>query len=734
MLPRIALVAQFAEPVVSPGKDLFFVKCITNGLAQFLLVKRRRGDVESNQAQAGMRGRRVLDPLELAVDDLLGPLARGVFVEFVEQMARDAATALAFCHWFSAAAVVIPVCYYQFATRLTARDREREIVVGYAAAAVFMVLSFTPLIVRGVAPKLMFPFWPEPGPLYPAYLALFFYYLARIGLLLLAEYRRASFLRKNQLRYVLVYTLVGFIGGATNFLLWYDVPVPPVGNVLVALYMIGVGYAVIRFRLMEFDLLVARAAAYGAIIVAMAALAPLLLALVRVLGIPRASDPLVLFTAALVATSMLFWGIPSLRGWVDQLLEQRVLGERLANRAQLRSLATEISSLEDEESILRETVAKVAASLNVRQVAVFVRPEFETNFVRRVAVGYPDAAGALTRVDGQSPLVRLLEVTHRGVLLDEVEHDPLAVGRDYFRQLRRSAAIELVVPIYGDTFFYGFLALGARAPGALYSELDLSLLETLCLQIGLNIRARQLERQANQAEKLISLGTLAAGLAHELRNPLVSIQTFSGLLKERGHEPEFQQEFSAIMQRDVGRIASIVENVSAFAENSPVPFGPVKVEEVVAGVAEIVRPELARLGVQLAGLEGRNLPPVHGNYSQLLQVFLNLVQNALQALENQPGGRITFGIELRSGVVFKPMLYLSVSDNGPGIDPALLPRVFEPFTTTKSIGDRPGKRGLGLGLAIAKRIIVSHHGEIDVTSAVGRGTTFHVYLPCHQNP
>ena len=179
----------------------------------------------------------------------------------------------------------------------------------------------------------------------------------------------------------------------------------------------------------------------------------------------------------------------------------------------------------------------------------------------------------------------------------------------------------------------------------------------------------------------------------------------------------------------MGRIASIVENIAAFAENSTVPFSAVKISEVIAGVAEIVRPELLRTGVLFQIAEMRSLPPVYGNYSQLLQVFLNLVQNAIHALEAQPDGRVSVAVELRAGNVPKPMLYITVADNGPGIDPALLPRVFEPFVTTKSTGDRRGQRGMGLGLAIVRRIVQYHEGAIEVTSELGKGTTFHLYLP-----
>ena len=244
----------------------------------------------------------------------------------------------------------------------------------------------------------------------------------------------------------------------------------------------------------------------------------------------------------------------------------------------------------------------------------------------------------------------------------------------------------------------------------------------------MNLRARQLERRASQTEKLIALGTLAAGLAHELRNPLVSIQTFSALLKERGADPDFQQEFGNVVQRDVNRIASIVENVAAFAESNKVEMTAVNLPDVLRTVAEIVRPELQRTGIELT-LPAITQSAVRGNYSQLLQVFLNLVQNAIQALEGRPAGVIRLGLDLRITDAQQPLVCASVTDNGPGIDGAMRAHIFEPFTTTKATGQRRGKHGMGLGLAIVKRIVQHHHGDIDVQSTVGRGTTFRVHLP-----
>ncbi len=639
------------------------------------------------------------------------------------QFTSDAARALEFVRWFSAAAVMIPALYFHFATRLTDRLHPREVLLGYVLSVPFVALSFTDWIVTGVKARMMFPYWPVPGRLYGLYLAVFFYFLLRSWQILYVEYRAASFIRKNQLRHVLAYTVVGFIGGATNFPLWYGLPVPPVGNCLVGAYMVGVGYAVIRFRLMEFDLMAARIIAYGAMITGLAMLIPL--GLLQLMYVGRESF-IQVFLAAVFLVALLFWFIPVARRRVDAFLEQRVLGSRLPDRALLRHLASRISSATDEEAMMHEVVNSLAEALNVADVAVYTRTEFETDFTRRAATG-GTAPGERETFTQDSLLVVALKESSRGIILDEAVHAAIGERRAYFSSLRRKQGVEVVVPIIGDTVFYGFVTLGARADQALYNDIDVSLVEAVGLQIGLNLRARQLERRASQTEKLISLGTLAAGLAHELRNPLVSIQTFSALLKERGTELDFQQEFSAVVQRDVTRIASIVENIAAFAESNKVQMTAVSLPEVLAAAAEIIRPELQHANVELV-LPTNQVPRVTANYSQLLQVFLNLMQNAVQALDGRPGGRLTVAFELRFGAPH-PLLCVSLSDNGPGIDPALLPHVFEPFTTTKSTGTRRGKHGMGLGLAIVKRIVQHHQGEINVTSAAGQGTTFRVYLP-----
>lgn len=643
------------------------------------------------------------------------------------QTSTTADQALEFTRWLSAAAILIPVAYLHFTLALLGQRNDGAIRGGYLAAVVAAGLSLgTDLMVRSVVPKLGFPHWPVPGPLYPLYLLFFFSYLVFALWKLVEGYTRSSGLARNQLRFVILGTAVGFLGGATNFFLWYDIPIPPIGNGLVAFYIVGVGYAVLRFRLMEFNLLTARLSVYSALILLFAALPPALMRLLAWLHVPTVPPvgfwPMFLTSTAV--TIVMFAAIPELRRHVDALLEQRVLGERLADRALLRALAAKISSAQDEAAMFREVAVTVSEALHVRNVALYSRTEFETDFTRRTTARAGEVFGPEMFAEN-SLLVSSLEGGRHGILLDEIVHGLTGDQRTFFIELRRRHGFELVVPIVGDEFFYGFFVAGPRAGNGLFTEIDVSLLEAIGLQIGLNLRARTLERRTSQTEKLIALGTLAAGLAHELRNPLTSIQTFSALLKESRPDPEALQEFSGVVQRDVNRIASIVENVAAFAESNKVAMTTVNVTDVLRAAVEIVHPQLAHLGIKI------DVPavqlPTHGNHSQLLQVFLNLIQNAVQALEGRPDPRITISVQRLPNS--PRLLCIAIADNGPGIDPALLPRVFEPFITTKSTGDRRGKHGMGLGLAIVKRIVQHHHGEIHVASTVGQGTTFRVYLP-----
>jgi PAS domain S-box-containing protein len=230
-----------------------------------------------------------------------------------------------------------------------------------------------------------------------------------------------------------------------------------------------------------------------------------------------------------------------------------------------------------------------------------------------------------------------------------------------------------------------------------------------------------LERSARQAEKLAALGTLAAGLAHELNNPIGIMSSRVELMlldADAQPLPGVVREDLQVLHRNVQRVARIAQGLLSFARPSPGEQGPVDVNQVVEDTLLLVEKDLVKHGIALRRRLAPGLPPVRGDANGLQQVVLNLLTNARDALGR--GGEVvleTSTVPERPGA-----LRLLVRDNGPGIPPDVLPRIFDPFFTTKG-------HGTGLGLSISHGIVRDHGGTLDVESAPGRGTTFVLTFP-----
>jgi two-component system NtrC family sensor kinase len=232
------------------------------------------------------------------------------------------------------------------------------------------------------------------------------------------------------------------------------------------------------------------------------------------------------------------------------------------------------------------------------------------------------------------------------------------------------------------------------------------------------------QEQMIQAEKLTSLGKLAAVVAHEINNPLSSILTYARLLRkwvERGDKLETRavemRDSLELIESESRRCGDIVRNLLMFARAAPFHIDDVDINRVVHQCIRLVEHKL-----ELGGIAARldldpDSPRVRGDASQLEQLLLALVMNAIEAMPHDGILRITTSPKETSVVV-------TVEDNGVGIPPALLPRLFDPFVTTKEEG-----KGVGLGLAISRGIVERHHGAIEVKSEVGRGTVFTISLP-----
>lgn len=232
---------------------------------------------------------------------------------------------------------------------------------------------------------------------------------------------------------------------------------------------------------------------------------------------------------------------------------------------------------------------------------------------------------------------------------------------------------------------------------------------------------RGLQAQVIQSEKLASLGQIAAGIVHELNNPLTSIVAYSDYLRKKveksGGDPQDVERLLRINEA-ADRILRFSRDLIAYSRPSPEVPGAVVIHDVIERALVFCEHVIEVAGVDVE--KGfADVPPVRGVAGQLTQVFVNLLTNACQAMA-AGGGRIAISTALAADGA---EVVVTIRDDGQGIDPEALPRIFDPFFTTKTDG------GTGLGLSIVRNIISGHGGKIAASAAEPRGTIFHLVLP-----
>jgi protein-histidine pros-kinase len=418
------------------------------------------------------------------------------------------------------------------------------------------------------------------------------------------------------------------------------------------------------------------------------------------------------------------WIISAIRDVTDRV---RLAEELRAHRDRLEDLVVQrTGQLTAANEELREQTSLLARERR-EILALNLSLEAKERFVRSVVESLRDGIAVLDlerRVVGWN---RALGV-HSGIPLDEIRGRPFF---DAFPNFRAEGLEPYLDRLYAGTeeaFALDRFPHVSRAAGPMTVDLKGSVIrgpgggiEGVVLHLE-NVTERvKLEHSVQEAEKLAAIGTLAAGVAHEINNPIgIMTSRIELMLEEAGEAgmPASMRDDLAVLQRNAERVGRITQALTSFARPAGSVRRPTDLNVVAEETLLLFEKHATKAGLRVVRQLAPGLPEVGADANELQQVLLNLLNNARDALGRQGEIRVETGPAAgRPGWV-----RLAVSDTGPGIAPELRERIFLPFFTTKT-------GGTGLGLAISHRIVRDHHGVLEVSGAPGGGATFSLLLP-----
>lgn len=326
-----------------------------------------------------------------------------------------------------------------------------------------------------------------------------------------------------------------------------------------------------------------------------------------------------------------------------------------------------------------------------------------------------------------SPLANYLKKTRRAVVLEEIISElesqgnmssDLAVIRQELEKINAAVA----VPLLAEDRLIGVLTLGEKTSHEMYTDDDIDFLNTVSNQLAVGLeRARlhqemiEAERRILQADKLASLGTAAAGIVHEIKNPLAIVEGMSEAIVnafEKGKR-ETIEDYKKVVPKELKRINNLVRELLAYSKPLDLNMVPININDLLNDILKMYEAECDKKNIVIEN-DMSDLPPKRLDFDKIKQVFINLILNAIQAMPG--GGKLVIRTYSEDGRVA-----VEIRDTGVGVKKDDLKKVFDPFYSTK-------EKGTGLGLAVAHKIVKAHHGDIAVDSSPGSGTVFTVSL------
>jgi signal transduction histidine kinase len=602
-----------------------------------------------------------------------------------------------------------------------------RLVILSMAPILFLCLSFTNQIVSslGTGPK-MFNY----GPFHILFSVYLIGYILTALIFLIKTYRETVGIERLQVKYCLLGMLSSSaLGILTNLLLtmsgvskfnWLG----PTFTVI----MVGfTTYSIVQHRLMDINVVLKKGTTYILLIFLLFVPSLLLILLFQKLVYGHIHYLFSGFVfSLLLLVAVLFNRI---KPQTEKAVEQFLFKDKYDYRETLGRFSKAMVTILDLQSLSKRIIETITQTMGVEKASLFLLNEekgsyalFESKNIKMTA--------STSELSKDDPLLHYLQKIGEIIIREELAKGTNISELNEVTKKMSFLEAEVSIPFISRGQLIGMINLGYKFNKDIYSHEDIELLSTLANQTAIAIENARLyedlkrsKSYIRRADRLASLGTLTAGLAHEIRNPLVAIKTLTQLLPERLDDEEFRTQFLQIASGEVDRISSLVTELLDFARPSDPKLELEDINTILDGMILLVSTETKKKQINIIKNYTSDLPPIQVDREQIKQVFLNVLLNAIEATSEN--GKITVKTRTFTKPGGEPYAQIEFTDTGCGIPEEYLEDIFNPFFTTKSTGS-------GLGLSISNQIIQDHRGYIDVESQLDKGSSFFINLPVNQ--
>jgi signal transduction histidine kinase len=537
-----------------------------------------------------------------------------------------------------------------------------------------------------------------------------------------------------RLKYLLFGGLVAVAFSLSDYLPRVDVPwFPTLGNMITVIYMYFLSQVIIQFRLLDLNELVGK-------MLVLATLVTLLATVYTLIGLFVSDIPGLVFFNTFIAGFVILILFEPVNRFVEDRVNRLLFRERYEFGRQLALLRRELANVIDVDQMCQLLLTRLENSRRVTGASVYLLNE-EAGRLRCLGYIGPPPINAFDPVTERPYLDKLREATalvHEAVegeirealaLGDETSMAHADAGRETQRMLS-SLEADVSLAMISEDRIIGVLNVRDDRVRESYSPEEIANLVAIANQAAICVENSRIVKTIRDRDRLAAVGEMAAGLAHEVRNPLGAIKGAAQMLAEFDDPGgEADREFLDIIIEEVNRLNKVVSAFLDYAKPYGGTAGPVKVNAIIERVTTLLRGTAKDVGVMLELDLEPNLRPARIDPEVLRQVLWNLGLNALEAMETDESGTLTIRTQSSSrvepthrGHFGHEAIGIVFADTGPGIPATELESIFIPFFTTK-------EKGTGLGLAICQRLIRAAGGNIGVSSTEGNGATFTVTLP-----